>query len=198
MEKHEFQPKEWVLVRDYDEQKWKLDIFSHYVAEDVFQYKCIGNNYMECIPYEGNESLLNAVEENTVNEFGDWKVGDKVEVQCSGDDKWYSGEIVDIDPTPKSGSNHKIMPFFVKSDCFNGWNSAASCFCYADQLRKPKKKEKKPFKFGDRVQFREGGEWHDCFFIMDDGTDCNPILIYIPEHNDTDYVDKEDLRHAEG
>ncbi|MBO4714400.1 MAG: hypothetical protein J5615_11065, partial [Fibrobacter sp.] len=108
---HEFKPKEWVLVRDDDDNLWKLDMFSHKSTDGTYQ--CIGNWYEQCIPYEGNEHLLGTSKsaDAPVN-LGDWKVGDKVEVQCSGDDKWYSGEIVDIDPRHKSGSDHKIMPFF--------------------------------------------------------------------------------------
>ena len=30
MEKHEFKPKDWVLVRNDEKEKWKLDIFSHF------------------------------------------------------------------------------------------------------------------------------------------------------------------------
>lgn len=48
----------FVLIKDTDEAKWKLDIFSH-TENSNFPYVCIADRYAKCIPYEGNEHLLN-------------------------------------------------------------------------------------------------------------------------------------------
>lgn len=48
----------FVLIKDTDEAKWKLDIFSH-TENSNFPYVCIADRYAKCIPYKGNEHLLN-------------------------------------------------------------------------------------------------------------------------------------------
>lgn len=48
-----------VLVRDAYNRKWKLNIFSHTEEDSNFPYICISEEYAECIPFEGNEHLLN-------------------------------------------------------------------------------------------------------------------------------------------
>lgn len=54
-----FEPFQKVLVRDFCDEKWKADYFSHY-NEDycLFLYRCVGDSYKVCIAYEGNEHLL--------------------------------------------------------------------------------------------------------------------------------------------
>ena len=55
-----FKPFDKVLVRDYIDEKWILSIFSCYEDEDKdFPYVCLNGRYCYCIPYEGNEHLLN-------------------------------------------------------------------------------------------------------------------------------------------
>lgn len=54
--KHQFEPFDKVLVRDYDSDKWVCDIFSH--IDDCDLYYCVGTRWKQCIPYEGNEHLL--------------------------------------------------------------------------------------------------------------------------------------------
>ena len=56
-----FKPKDWCLMRDTDEgyDKWILCQFSQIVYEDRTYYIAVGGKeYTDCIPYEGNESLL--------------------------------------------------------------------------------------------------------------------------------------------
>lgn len=58
--KQEFKPFDKVLVRDYIDEKWILSIFGCYDDEDKdFPYVCLNGRYAHCIPYEGNEHLLN-------------------------------------------------------------------------------------------------------------------------------------------
>ena len=51
----EFKPFDKVLCRDRNDQNWACDLYSH--KEDDL-YMTIGCYYKQCIPYEGNESLL--------------------------------------------------------------------------------------------------------------------------------------------
>lgn len=57
-------PGTFVLIRDTDDKKWWLGIFSHYNDNENnrsnYPYVVLGNDlYAECIPFEGNEHLLN-------------------------------------------------------------------------------------------------------------------------------------------
>lgn len=51
-------PFDKVLVRDSNEIKWKIDFFSHYHESIHFPYKCIGNSYKYCIPYNDDTKYL--------------------------------------------------------------------------------------------------------------------------------------------
>lgn len=46
-----------VLGRDDDDEEWTLDIFSHKSEGSIYQFKCIGSSWEECIPLAGNERL---------------------------------------------------------------------------------------------------------------------------------------------
>ena len=53
-------PFDKVLVRDYIDEKWIPSIFGCYEDENEdFPYFCLTGCYRYCIPYEGNEHLLN-------------------------------------------------------------------------------------------------------------------------------------------
>lgn len=55
-----FKPFDKVLVRDDMNNKWLLSLFSYYDEEDkYYPYVCLNGRYCYCIPYEGNEHLLN-------------------------------------------------------------------------------------------------------------------------------------------
>lgn len=54
-----FKPFDKVLVRDYKDEVWKADYFSHYEWDDkIAPYVCVGSYFRQCIPYEGSEHLL--------------------------------------------------------------------------------------------------------------------------------------------
>ena len=75
MEKHQFKPFEQVLVRDNNTHPWKCDIFSHYIQNDKFQYRCIGNAYVYCIPYnEETAHLVGTTDSYKKPEPKVWKV----------------------------------------------------------------------------------------------------------------------------
>lgn len=58
-EEPQFKPFDKVLVRNNIGSMWKCDIYSHYYHNDnVTEYHCIGDWWIYCIPFEGNEHLL--------------------------------------------------------------------------------------------------------------------------------------------
>ena len=56
-----------VLIRDHKSQKWSPAIWGIYTDDPYFPYKLIGTISCCCIPYEGNEHLLNTT--NDCDEF---------------------------------------------------------------------------------------------------------------------------------
>lgn len=54
-QEHEFKPFDKVIVRDSNDEIWRVDFFSH-MEDDL--YECIGAYWKQCIPYEGNKHLL--------------------------------------------------------------------------------------------------------------------------------------------
>ena len=61
--KEKFDPKtlkvlDKVLVKDTLAKLWNIGIFSHYVESDTFPYKCVGNYYKLCIPYNDDTKHL--------------------------------------------------------------------------------------------------------------------------------------------
>ena len=61
--KEKFDPKtlkvlDKVLVKDTPAKLWNIGIFSHYVESDTFPYKCVGNYYKLCIPYNDDTKHL--------------------------------------------------------------------------------------------------------------------------------------------
>ena len=56
---YQFKPFEKVLVRDTCNDIWKAAFFSHIKCNDsIYKYMCNCLSWKQCIPYEGNESLL--------------------------------------------------------------------------------------------------------------------------------------------
>lgn len=58
---YDFKPYDKVLVRDSDDERWLLNLFSCIVG-NYYKYVCLTGSYRQCIPYEGNELLLNTIE----------------------------------------------------------------------------------------------------------------------------------------
>lgn len=65
---YQFKPFEKVLVRDTYNDIWKATFFSHIKDDDnsIYKYVCNCISWRQCIPYEGNESLL-----GTTKDVGD-------------------------------------------------------------------------------------------------------------------------------
>ena len=56
---HEFNPFDKVLVRDFEEDNWDINLFQEIVGEDIdYQFMCLSGCFNFCVPYEGNEELL--------------------------------------------------------------------------------------------------------------------------------------------
>ena len=55
---YEFKPFDKVLVRNYVTEAWNLNLFS-YIQDKEYKYVCLSYSHKYCIPYEGNEHLLN-------------------------------------------------------------------------------------------------------------------------------------------
>ena len=61
--KEKFDPKtlnefDRVLGRDCNNRIWKCDLFSHINERDLCPYKCVGNSYKFCIPYNTDTKHL--------------------------------------------------------------------------------------------------------------------------------------------
>ena len=61
--KEKFNPKtlnrfDKVLGRDLVDSVWKCDLFSHIIENDTYPYKCVGNSYRYCIPYNDDTKHL--------------------------------------------------------------------------------------------------------------------------------------------
>nr|DAJ76238.1 MAG TPA: hypothetical protein [Crassvirales sp.] len=55
---HEFQPFERVLVRDQKTDKWTVNLYGSKRKVGHYNYVLVGGLSVYCIPYEGNEHLL--------------------------------------------------------------------------------------------------------------------------------------------
>lgn len=57
-------PFDKVIVTDSEHYNWKCDLFSHIVEHSNYSYRCIGNVYKYCIPYnEETEHLIGTTDE---------------------------------------------------------------------------------------------------------------------------------------
>lgn len=59
----EFRPFDKVLVRDCDGDEWGIDLFASFSADAPYSFQCLNCEWKQCIPYEGNEHLLDTTED---------------------------------------------------------------------------------------------------------------------------------------
>ena len=52
------QPYDKVLVKDYSDDGWKVDFYSHKDTSMTYHYRCIGETYRCCIPYNDETKHL--------------------------------------------------------------------------------------------------------------------------------------------
>ena len=58
------QPFDKVLVRDSNDDIWGCSLFSHIIEHKSFPYRCVGNAFVYCIPYNnGTKHLVGTTEE---------------------------------------------------------------------------------------------------------------------------------------
>ena len=91
--KHKFKPFDRVLVRDGDDDPWRIQLYSH-PYEDF--HACLNGVHWQCVPYEGNENLLGT----TDSPEPEFKKGDAVLVwdECDSTKRFkvyshYDGEL---------------------------------------------------------------------------------------------------------
>lgn len=75
---HKFKPFDRVLVRDADDDVWRIQFYSHPYGE---LHACLNGVYIQCIPFAGNEALLGT----TDSPEPELKKGDAVLVWDKGD-----------------------------------------------------------------------------------------------------------------
>ena len=76
--KERFDPKtlkvlDKVLVKDIHSQLWKIGIFSHYIESDTFPYKCVGDDYKLCIPYNDDTKHLVGTTDDAPEYYRYWE-----------------------------------------------------------------------------------------------------------------------------
>ena len=76
--KDKFDPKtlnafDKVLGRDCDNRIWKCNLFSHMNEQDSFLYKCVGNAYRYCIPYNDDTKHLVGTTEEAPEYYRYWE-----------------------------------------------------------------------------------------------------------------------------
>ena len=105
--KSEFKAFDRVLVRDEDQERWGVHLYSHYDSyNEEYAYRMVGNSgYAQCIPYEGNEHLLGTTD--SPEKPGRWKPKNGELYYCIAwavsigfftvKSHWYSHDPFDID-----------------------------------------------------------------------------------------------------
>ena len=76
--KEKFDPKtlnpfDRVLGRDCDSRIWKCNLFSHINEQDSFSYKCVGNAYRYCIPYNDDRKHLVGTKDEAPEYYRYWE-----------------------------------------------------------------------------------------------------------------------------
>ena len=67
--KYDFKPFDKVLVRDEDDKEWHISLFVREIVDDYnglpYRYECSNGTLWDyCIPFEGNECLLETAEKS--------------------------------------------------------------------------------------------------------------------------------------
>ena len=76
--KEKFDPKtlkpfDRILGRDCDTRIWKCNLFSHITEQDYFPYKCVGNAYRYCIPYNDDTKHLVGTKDEAPDFYKYWE-----------------------------------------------------------------------------------------------------------------------------
>ena len=76
--KEKFDPKtlqsyDKVLVRDYLDDPWKVDFYSHKNVNTEHLYRCVGNSYRFCIPYNDETKYFVGTKEEAPEYYRYWE-----------------------------------------------------------------------------------------------------------------------------
>ena len=76
--KEKFDPKtlkpfDKVLVRDTAKHNWKCDLFSNIIKGACYPYRCVGNTYICCIPYNDDTKHLIGTTEEAPKYYRYWE-----------------------------------------------------------------------------------------------------------------------------
>ena len=76
--KYKFDPKtlkpfDKVLVRDDASHTWKCNLFSNIIKDGSYPYKCVGNAYTYCIPYNNDTKHLVGTTEEAPKYYRYWE-----------------------------------------------------------------------------------------------------------------------------
>lgn len=66
-------PFDKVLVRDDASHTWKCNLFSNIIKDGSYPYKCVGNAYTYCIPYNNNTKHLVGTNEEAPEYYRYWE-----------------------------------------------------------------------------------------------------------------------------
>ena len=67
------QPYDKVLVKDYADDGWKVDFYSHKDTSMTYHYRCIGETYRCCIPYNDDTKHLVGTNDKAPDYYRYWE-----------------------------------------------------------------------------------------------------------------------------
>ena len=67
------QPFDKVLVRDSNDDIWECGLFSHIREHKSFPYKCVGNSFVYCIPYNNETKHLVGTDDKAPEYYEYWE-----------------------------------------------------------------------------------------------------------------------------
>ena len=62
-----------VLVKDYSDDGWKVDFYSHKDTSMTYHYRCIGETYRCCIPYNDDTKHLVGTDDKASEYYRYWE-----------------------------------------------------------------------------------------------------------------------------
>lgn len=78
LKKERFDPKtlkpfDRVLVKDYSDDVWKVDFYSHKDTSMTYHYRCISDTYRCCIPYNDDTKHLVGTDDKAPEYYRYWE-----------------------------------------------------------------------------------------------------------------------------
>ena len=67
-----FKPFDKVLVRDNDKYIWSVELFSFYRNKHSYPFRCIGNAYSQCIPFNDDTKHLLGTTDMCDEQYINW------------------------------------------------------------------------------------------------------------------------------